>query len=250
MEGGPLLSDWWVKESQRFVPYLNISAQLDNKPDQEMMSAYDLRGFPSFVFLDTDGVLLFGKEPYWRPDSPVALEDGLGEVEAIFQLRKRVAENPDDEIARARLTLIEGLLNPARANAIAMEEAAAVEGVPVELVDQWRASRMKIRFLSVFEPYRIAYREDRDDKLEKRARAVTFCYQMIRAGERVSAEEDWFRPFWILAFDGALEASDKVHAMICFEAYTKAYGHQDRYVKTMESKIQVLEAEKSGGAGR
>ena len=41
----------------------------------------------------------------------MALEDGLGEVEAIFQLRKRVAENPDAEIARARLTLIEGMLN-------------------------------------------------------------------------------------------------------------------------------------------
>ena len=64
MEGGPLLSDWWVKESKKFVPYLNISAQLEDKPDQKLMREYDLRGFPSFIFLDDSGLLLFGREPY------------------------------------------------------------------------------------------------------------------------------------------------------------------------------------------
>lgn len=249
MEGGPLLSDWWVKESKRFVPYLNISARLDNKPDQEMMSAYDLRGFPSFIFLDTDGVLLFGKEPYWRPDSPEALEDGLGEVETIFQLRKHVDENPEDQVARARLTLIEGFLNPERANAVAMEEAASVKGVPAELVRQWNASRLAIHFLTVFEPYRIAYREDLEDKEQKRAKVVTFCYEAVKSGEVMEESQEWFRPFWILAFDGAIEARDEKVARTSLQAYEDAYGVQDRYWRKMNKDLDELAGKKADSEG-
>ncbi|MAW77907.1 MAG: hypothetical protein VYD70_05025 [Planctomycetota bacterium] len=249
MEGGPLLSDWWVKESKRFVPYLNIAAMLDDKPDQDMMSAYGLRGYPSFIFLDTDGVLLFGKEPYWRPDSLLSLEEGLGEVESIFQLRKHVAKNPEDLAARARLILIEGFLNPASANAAAMEVAAAVEGVPVELVEKWKASRLVIRFLGVFEPYRIAYREKQEDKEQKRAEAVAACYLMVKEGKRMPEEEEWFRPFWVLAFDGAIDESNEEIAQSCIAAYEDAFGVQDRYLKKMRKKLEDLIKEKAGAAG-
>lgn len=249
MEGGPLLSDWWVKESKRFVPYLNISARLDDKPDQQMMSEYDLRGFPSFIFLDTSGGLLYGKEPYWRPDSLMALEMGLEEVESIFQLRKHVAENPDDQVARARLTLIEGFLNPARANVAAMDVAASVKGVPAELVAEWKASRLAIRFLVVFEPYRIAYQEDAADRDQKRAEVVNFCYEGVKAGETMDVDQEWFRPFWILAFDGAREAEDEKIARTCFAAYEDAYGVQDRYWKKMKEQLEELVENKVGTAG-
>ncbi|MBT6540052.1 MAG: hypothetical protein HOM39_00595, partial [Planctomycetes bacterium] len=154
MEGGPLLSDWWVKESKKFVPYLNISAQLEDKPDQKLMREYDLRGFPSFIFLDDAGLLLFGREPYWRPDSLASLGQGLNQVEVLFQLRKQVQENPQDSIARARLTLIEGLLDPSRVDVARMDAAAKVEGVPEELVEEWSMTRIDAKFLSIFEPYR------------------------------------------------------------------------------------------------
>lgn len=240
MEGGPLLSDWWVEDSKRFVPYLNISAMLDGKPDQGMLSNYDLRGYPSFIFLDTDGVLLYGKEPYWRPDSKLSLEQGLGEVESIFKLRKRVEEFPQDLVARAHLTLIEGLLNPARANIVAMDEAAKVDGVPADLVGKWRASRLTIRFLAVFEPYRAAYRQGSEDREEKRTKVITACYQMVKNGDRLPEESEEFRPFWVLAFDGAVDAGDEKIAMVCLEAYEDAYGVQDRYLKKMKEKCEKL----------
>ncbi|PCJ09851.1 MAG: hypothetical protein COB10_11325 [Planctomycetota bacterium] len=240
MEGGPLLSDWWVEDSKRFVPYLNISAMLDEKPDQGMLSQYGLGGYPSFIFLDTDGVLLYGKEPYWRPDSKLSLELGLGEVESIFKLRKRVAEFPEDLVARAHLTLIEGLLNPARANIVAMGEAAKVEGVPADLVEKWRASRATIRFLAVFDPYRTAYKQGSEDREEKRTKAITTCYQMVKAGDRLDEEAEGFRPFWVLAFDGAIAAGDEKIAHICLEVYEDAYGVQDRYLKKMREKCKDM----------
>ncbi len=240
MEGGPLLSDWWVEDSKRFVPYLNISAMLDEKPDQGMLSQYGLGGYPSFIFLDTDGVLLYGKEPYWRPDSKLSLELGLGEVESIFKLRKRVAEFPEDLVARAHLTLIEGLLNPARANIIAMDEAAKVDGVPADLVGEWRASRATIRFLAVFDPYRTAYKQGSEDREEKRTKAMTICYQMVKDGDGLPEDNEGFRPFWVLAFDGAIEAGDEKIAMACLEEYKDAYGIQDRYLKKMKEKCEKL----------
>jgi hypothetical protein len=242
MEGGPLLSNWWVKESKKFVPYLNISAQLDDKPDQKLMREYDLRGFPSFVFLDDSGLLLFGREPYWRPDSLLSLGQGLNQVEVLFQLRKMVEENPEDQIARARLTLIEGLLDPSRVDVARMDAAAKVEGVPEELVEEWAMTRIEAKFLSIFEPYRSAYQNKSDDREAKKTAAIEGCYRMWVAGEKLDSTSGTFRPFLVLSFDGALAARDAFIAEDCLALYEELFGAHDRFLKGMKVRLAKMVA--------
>lgn len=247
MEGGPLLSKWWVEESKKFVPYLNVSAQLDDKPDQKLMREYGLRGYPSFVFLDDSGVLLYGKEPYWRPDSPTSLNAGLSEVGDLFQLRKLVQENPDDEVARARLTLIEGMLDPIHANIQAMDVASRVKGVPEQLVEKWTMARRETRFLIFFEPYRAAFRNKQPDREAKRLAAIEGCYKMWVEGEKIAQETEYFRPFLVLSFDGALAASDAKVAQQCLAIYEDNYGVHDRFLKGMKSRLEKVTGSAEGG---
>ncbi len=242
MEGGPLLSDWWKNSTKRFVPYLNISARLPEKPDQQMLAKYGLRGFPSFLILDAEGQILFGKEPYWRPDSPENLEAGLSEVETIFRLKKLVSENPEDATAKAHLTLILGLLNPDECSVSEMEAAIQVEGVPAELVGRWLRERTKIRFLEAFSPYRNAFSEgaEKEEIAKLRAAAVSRAYAMASAGETLSEMDPDFRAFWVLAFDGAVEALDRAVATRCLKAYSEAFGGADRFVSGMKERLDKL----------
>ncbi|MDE0959983.1 MAG: hypothetical protein OSB09_04315 [Planctomycetota bacterium] len=240
MEGGPLLSDWWVDESKKFVAYLNISAQLEDKPDQKLMREYDLRGFPSFVFLDDSGLLLFGKEPYWRPDSALALGQGLAQVGELFELRKLVQQNPGDEIARARLTLIEGLLDPSRADLEKMDAAVKIAGVPEELVEEWAMTRIEAKFLSIFEPYRSAFQKKSADRDAKKTAAIEGCYRMWVAGEKLASSSNTFRPFLVLTFDGALLAEDAKVAGNCLAMYETLFGSHDRFLKGMKTRLEKM----------
>ena len=245
MEGGPLLSDWWKKSTNRFVPYLNISARLSEKPDQQMLEKYGLRGFPSFLILDAEGQVLFGKEPYWRPDSPENLESGLSEVETIFRLKKMVSENPEDVTAKAELTLILGLLNPNQCSFSEMEAALQVKGVPAELVGRWLRERTKIRFLEAFSPYRQAFstRAEKEEIAKLRAAAVRRAFTMVREGETLSEMDPDFRAFWVLAFDGAVAAQDRPVATRCLKAYSDAFGPSDRFVSGMKERLDQLPVE-------
>jgi hypothetical protein len=242
MEGGPLLSNWWKNSTKRFVPYLNISAQLPEKPDQEMMNRYGLRGFPSFLILDSEGTILFGKEPYWRPDSPENLESGLAEVETLFRLKKRVKENPEDRIAKAHLTLILGLMNPDQSSLKEMEAASKVEGVPADVIGRWLRERTRIRFLEVFGPYRNAFAEgaEKDELARLRKKAMERAFSMAGSGEVIDALDPDFRAFWVLAFDGAMAARDRRVGELCLKTYVDTYGPSDRFVRGMKERLAEL----------
>lgn len=242
MEGGPLLSDWWKKSTKRFVPYLNISARLPEKPDQQMMTQFGLRGFPTFLILDSEGQILFGKEPYWRPDSPENLEAGLAEVETIFRLKKRVSENPEDKLSKAHLTLILGLLNPDQCSVAEMEAACKVEGVPAEVVGRWLRERSRIRFLEAFGPYRNAFSTgaEKEELARLRKAAMERAFTMVRDGDSIGEDDPDFRAFWVLAFDGAMEAKDRRVATRCLKTYTDVFGVADRFVKGMKERLAEL----------
>jgi len=238
MEEGPLLSKWWVKESVKFVPYLNISARLDDRPDQTRFEEYGLRGFPSFLFLDSSGTLLHGKEPYWRPDSPQELQAGLEEVEFYYALLKKVKDDPDDRVASASLTLWQGILNPIAADVTEMDAAMRVEGVDGDLIEKWKLLRTDTRFLVFFDPYREAFRNKSDDRQKFRKAAIEGSYAMWKEGVRPT--DEWIRPFVVLSFDGAVEAKDVKVAGECVEQYEELYGLIDRFLKTMKARYEVL----------
>ena len=244
MEGGPLLADWWKSATKRFVPYLNISALLPDKPDQQMLETYGLRGFPSFLILDAEGQVLFGKETYWRPDNPGSLETGLTEVETIFRLRRKVASDPDDALAKAHLTLLLGFLNLEQCSFEAMEAAIQVEGIPAELVGRWLREKARIRFLEVFVPYRSAFTSGAEKvEIQKLRRvAIDRAYSMVCENQVLTESDAEFRGFWVLAFDGAIEASNRKVAAECLKVYQEAYGWADRFVSGMAERLDKLPA--------
>jgi len=207
-----------------------------------MMQTYELRGFPTFLIMDAEGQVLFGKEPYWRPDTPENLEAGLAEVETIFLLKKKVKDNPEDALSKAHLTLILGLLNPESCSLEEMEAAIQVEGVPAELVGRWLREKARIRFLDAFTPYRLAYSEgaEKEEVQKLRQVAVERAYSMVRDNQRLSESDPEFRAFWVLAFDGAIEAKDRKTATACLSAYTDAHGRADRFVRGMIDRLEKL----------
>ena len=66
MEGGPLLKDWWVKASKDVVLYLNIDAQWDGAPEQNLLKKKGGWGYPYCTIMNAKGDVTGSKAVAWR----------------------------------------------------------------------------------------------------------------------------------------------------------------------------------------
>lgn len=220
-------------------------ARVDSKPDQKVFDEYGLRGFPTTLLIDHDGSVLWGKETFWRPSDKNALESGLMAVERLFKLRTKVAERPDDLALRANLTLLDGLFKPQTADLQAMEAASKLDGIDPDLRDRFQKMAKRLPFQQVFESYRVGYRATGDKAERERLRtvAVKKSYQLLCRDITIEDPGDsLFRPYWALAFDGAIAAADLVQARRAFDVYLDEFGEGDRYIQEWRVKLEALKA--------
>lgn len=220
-------------------------ARVDSKPDQDVFDKYGLRGFPTTLLIDHDGSVLWGKETYWRPSDQNALDNGLKAVERLFKLRKKVAERPDDAALRGNLTLLDGIFKPKTADLKAMEAASKLDGIDPDLRDRFQKLAKRLPFQQVFENYRVGYRATGDKAERDRLRtvAVKETYQLLCRDVTIEDRSDsLFRPYWALAFDGAIAAADLVQARRAFDVYLDEFGEGDRYIEEWRQKMAALKA--------
>jgi len=59
-------------------------------------------------------------------------------------------------------------------------------------------------------------------------------------GEKIDQETEYFRPFLVLSFDGALAASDVKVARQCLAIYEDTYSVHDRFLKGMKSRLEKV----------
>jgi len=66
------------------------------------------------------------------------------------------------------------------------------------------------------------------------------AFTMVRDGDSIGEDDPDFRAFWVLAFDGAMEAKDRRVATRCLKTYTDVFGVADRFVKGMKERLAEL----------
>ncbi|MFQ5653837.1 MAG: hypothetical protein ACE5GW_03785 [Planctomycetota bacterium] len=223
------MEDWWVEAATSFVPYVNITAQLADKPDQGLLYKKGGRAFPYVVVMDPEGDVIVGRGGGFRPRSPRVLENALAKVREIIDLRRTVGSGRAEPLARARLTLLEGLSIPRKADPEAMAAAAAMPGIEPALIERYRRYRRMLPFQQVIDRYR---RElgalSRDDKAGRQAaydRTARAMYELFRQGKTIDKRgETHFSDYWRLVFSGAILARDQDSARSSLAVYQKAYG--------------------------
>ncbi|MCA8962304.1 MAG: hypothetical protein KDC38_17385 [Planctomycetes bacterium] len=215
-----------------------------------MFGHYGLRGFPTMLILDSDGEVLHGKAVGFRASNERALRDGLARVEPLFAARRAAASAEATELDRARLALIEGLRKPSKADFDAMERAAKVKGIDPELVAEFEPIRLRGPYALIYGAYTAKARnagKDRSAKLEARQEAIAKTYAIYQRGHTIDdRSSDLHRSFWILAFDGAIEARNRGLAERAFEEYRATYGEHPTYkthVEPMKAKLEKLGTE-------
>ena len=195
-EGGALVKDWFTRlAGKEFVPYINISARLPDKPDQGMLRKKGGTGFPYVVILDPGGKVVEGKGGGFRPQSPAQLRKGLKKVQWLLDLEKEAREHPDDPLAVARWVLVDGYRRDHAADLEAMRKAAAVPGVDADLAARFvhfEKTKPIADLWHRYEEKRSVARERRDDAAVKKARAEAMAgiYELYRSGTRLEKTHD------------------------------------------------------------
>ncbi|MEZ6195604.1 MAG: hypothetical protein R3F20_07730 [Planctomycetota bacterium] len=210
IERGPLESDWWVEVCRGVVPYLNVSARLDEKPDQGMLIEKGGRYLPYCIVMDDQG----RKLAELRPVSRLAVEAGLEEARLFRRLRDAAAD-PKNEAANASLRLFKAIRGDGPLDAERMEELARTESLDAEVKARYRQHETLLAIRETFEATQKVLRESPElDLQERRARLEAALYPHLAKGSsfRIESNPAMFLNYAILATRGAIAAGDAATA--------------------------------------
>lgn len=227
MEGGPLLTDWWIESSKDFIPYLNITAQWDGAPDQGLLRPKGGRGFPYCTIMDASG------EVVWevRPTSKEALDEAFANATQLVSWREKLAKTPDDAAISANVALLDALGRQQReAPSVAdLDKHAQAKGVDPNLrkrFDAWRGEKIIQQAMN-------AAREDG-------GKAV---YELYKAGTTLAAGNRMELSFLMAAARGAIAAKDKETATKAVDALEKVTGQNERVQARMKEEAAKMRAQ-------
>ncbi|MEE9391645.1 MAG: hypothetical protein V3W41_03980 [Planctomycetota bacterium] len=146
-EAGALLTDWWAEVAKDFVPYLNISARLGDKPDQGLLLDKGGRYFPYFIIMDEAGLLLVELRPINRKRVEQALADAR-----LKQRLSRDAESGENIAAVRGLRLLKIILREEAAeNKEEVERLAKTKGLDKILLGRLEEYRAIVQVQDVFD---------------------------------------------------------------------------------------------------
>lgn len=249
MEGGPLLAEWWVRMSQEFVPYLNVSAKLPGVPDQDLLPAMGGRGWPYFVVLDDRGTRIVPGPslPQFRPMDETTTAAALAGAKELIALRRSVAAAPQDAIAAAHLTMLEALLIEGARDEARLAAAIAVPGVDPALVQRLAVQEVLQAYSREIAPL------PRDDAAGRQAafnRAATAMLAVHRRGPGLyDTKLRVFGDYWRLVFAGSLHEGDLELAGEALRVYRHVFGTDARLRERMDKMEKELEAARARAKG-
>ena len=246
-DGGHFTSDWWIQASERFVPYINIQSGL-NLPEERLKAKILGKDtfLPYIVLMDASGKEI----ERFRMQGADDLEEYLGRTEELLGARQAVKENRGDKVAKARLTLLEGMRSD-KPNMKSLEKAARTEGIEKDLVERFRNFAAEIPVREI--------RREMNEALQKQSAngpltteqkqklmgtyADKLYTRHVKKGlvlnDRAS---ELYEFFWETLFEGALRKKDRRTATKALDTFERAYGHLDqkkRKISKMRDKLRA-----------
>lgn len=250
LENEELLSEWWVSAGPRFVAYVNVWSGLPHPEDAVSREFVGKEQLPIFVVTDEQGRRI----SRFRLNDPSDLERALGGAEELFSARQEVAKPGESKVAKARLSLLEGMCAE-KPNLRELDKVAGTKGLDVGLVNRYRlfsaCTRASIVLAEMSEQIQRGYESGTNEQFAQiEAEAAAKMYKLYRDGVRIHERnrdtESVHRQFWDLTFEGALAHKDKQVATQALEAFENSYGGDEGGAKHVEEMKQKLAALRSG----
>lgn len=181
------------------MPYLNVTARIEGKEEDDLLEAKGGRGFPYCVLMNEKG------EVVWevRPDSEEEFTKGVEKATRLVGLQKKLAASPNDKGLEASVMLMEASgRNQREAPPLAkLQEWSKVEGVAPEAKTMAMGLIAKTRIRKAMQ-------------VQSREEAIENMYALMKEG--VTPPEDAggqiILNFYGFAAMGAVEAKDVARA--------------------------------------
>ncbi|MEX1025276.1 MAG: hypothetical protein WD226_09380 [Planctomycetota bacterium] len=254
MEGGALLSDWWVEFSKDVVPYLNVTTRLEDSSDTHVFGQIGGTGFPTTVFMDHTGAVL--TDSWMYPGELKTLEEAKAEalenLAELDELRAQAAKNPDDKAAQGALKLALALRHSGSLTREEFEAIAKLNGVPRSLVERYRTQLL----VEELEAAQKVAGESATSREEFTAAVGEAFYAIFKSGKRLPIDHEMATGLYGYAMDHALEIGDGATAEAAFLEFEKAMNlaaeenpdAKERIDAQVDEKRQAVKSMVSGGA--
>jgi len=246
-----------------FVPYVNISARLQDKPDQGLLREIGARSFPTTVVMDTNGRVILRNDTA-GPLRPDAEKRVRGAVEVASELVKaralaKSSEEGSEEAAAAKasvllLEAIMGIQEPASSD---LEKAVKTPGLSKELIERYQRWSSYQPINKLLQDYVRKVRAL--DSGDTNGRGLLYLetsremLRLYRSGIRLNdARINLFSDYWRLVFDGAISAKDAAVAEVALATYRRAFGSRADLkprINKMSSRLAALKVEQQEEQG-
>ena len=242
---------------KNFVPYVNISARLQDKPDQGLLREIGARSFPTTVVMDADGQVILRNDTAgaFRPDAEKrvrgAVEVAAELVRARSQVKSAEEGSGEQKAAKASLLILEAIMELSKPSQEELDRAAKTEGLSEDLrarYARWSAYQPIQRLLQEY--VRKVRSLDSEDKIGRGKLYLETSGAMLelyRSGTRLNdARLNLFSDYWRLVFDGAITAKDAPAAEVALTTYRRAFGSRPDLIpriSKMSSKLSALKDE-------
>ena len=240
-----------------FVPYVNISARLQDKPDQELLREIGARSFPTTVVMDADGKVILRNDTggNFRPDAEKRVRAAVEVASELVKVRARVksAEPGSAEAyaSEASLLLLEAILEIKESTREALKKASQVTGVDQNLLERYQRWSAYQPINKILQNYvREARASDAEGRKILYLNVSLEMYDLYMDGTRLNdARISLFSDYWRLVFDGAISKKDPKVAEESLQIYRRAFGSRPDLkprINRMSSRLSSLREELKG----
>ncbi len=243
-----------------FVPYVNISARLQTKPDQGLLREIGAKSFPTTVVMDADGKVILRNDTAgaFRPDAEKRVK-GAVEVASELVKARSVANSSEPgsteaTVAHASVLLLEAIMGLKQTSKSQLNLAAQTPGLSKDLLaryERWSAFQPINDLLQDY--VRKIRALDSGDTTGRGLLYLETSREMLklyRSGVRLQdARINLFSDYWRLVFDGAISAKDVEVAEVALTTYRRAFGSRADMkprISKMSTRLATLKTEQGG----
>lgn len=190
--------------------------------------------------MDTAGKVVLRQDDLgnFRPTSEKRVVEAVDTVRDLILARKRLAISPSDKVAKATVTLVEGLLTSKEVTSEEMSAAMEIDGVSPALKKKAR-NWLKLKPIKeVLNRYvarvKNLQRGDREGRTAAFKQAAAEMYRCFREGiESVNPRDNLHSDYWRLVFQGAIEVEDVTVSEAALKRYQQAYGSNPAFLERL-----------------
>jgi len=233
LEGGALLKDDFVRFSEKYVLYCNITSHVPGTKDQDLLEAKGGEGFPYLIFMDSDGNLLAKHE---GPRSAEGFTQTGDKARGFLDLKAK-AEKGDAatkiDFIVAQLEL--GHIKAGEAQVKVRESGGKPSPEQQKKIDGVVANQEIETVLRAIK-----------DPAGKNAAAKSL-YERYKAGKAAPTAEPWMPAYWNLVMEHAESIKDVAGFEESFKILKGKYGdvpQAQKYFQEKEESLKKLKEEK------